>query len=153
MLTSVLLLGGDCGTPGLQTTMPGELVGAWRYVGWFENSVQRDLAGYYACQPGAESACLPGTTTYADRALKTLNANDTWSYTEHDQADATVFSEGGVTTVQGDQLNLEILERNGTQLDPAERETETFTWDIANDTLNLSRPIDPSTTWDFKMVR
>ncbi len=152
ILMTLVLLGGDCGTQ-LSFTTPAQLAGLWRYVGWLENGVARDLDTYYACQPGAESACLPGTSTYADRATKTLHTNDTWSYAEHDQADDVVFTEEGATTVQGDQLYLEIQERNGTALTPAEQETETFTWGVANDTLTLSREIDPSTTWDFKMVR
>jgi hypothetical protein len=117
---TLVLLGGDCGTQ-LSFTTPAQLAGLWRYVGWLENGVARDLDTYYACQPGAESACLPGTSTYADRATKTLHTNDTWSYAEHDQADDVVFTEEGATTVQGDQLYLEIQEKTKEKRRPPSR--------------------------------
>lgn len=41
--------------------------------------------------------------------------------------------------------------KNGTPL--PEAESDKFTWGIASDTLILTRKIDPSTTWDFKVVQ
>jgi hypothetical protein len=151
-LLGLVLLGGDCSDAPEVYTTPGELVGQWRYVAWSENGLPRDLAEYYSCTP-TFAQCLPAATTYAARAEKTILHDDRWAYQEIDGAGLEVYNEAGATTVAGDLLLLKITHRAYVQLTPSEWETEKFTWEISSDTLVLTRVLNPSTTWVFKLVK
>ncbi len=146
---ALVLLGNICPN-GLLFLTPMNLVATWAYDLWYINGVPASNGQYFACTPGS-AACLPGTSTYAVRADKQIAANDTWAYHEYDQSDNQVFVEEGTTTVNGDQMVLEIETRNNVAL--TQPETESFTWDVTADTLTLTRQIDASTEWMFKLRR
>lgn len=152
ILSTLALLGTDCdSTTPQEYTTPAELVGAWLYVSWYENGMPKNLAQYYACQPATADECSGGVTTYAASAYKEFYRVDTFHYKEFDQDDLLVYWEGGETTVNGSDLFLKILTRNGTQLTPSQRETEGFTWEIVNDTLTLTRTLQDR-VWVLKLI-
>jgi hypothetical protein len=145
-------LGGTCPQGDVPpATTPVALRGTWLYVGWLENGVSRNLAEYYACTP-AMGVCYADATTYAVKATKEFLGNDTWYYSEYDLDGEPVFRESGNTTVDGGEVYLQVLYRLGEELTPSQRETERFTWEIASDTLVLSRVLDGSTTWVFRLI-
>jgi hypothetical protein len=132
-------------------TTPAVLVGTWLYVGWLEDGVPRNLAEYYACTPVMQQ-CYADATTYAVKATKAFRESDSWFYDEYDLVNDGVYREWGVTTAEGDVLFLEVLYVLDEELTPSQRETERFTWEIASDTLVLTRVLDGGTTWVFKLI-
>jgi hypothetical protein len=151
-LLGLVLLGGDCSDAPEVYSTPGELVGQWRYVAWSENGLPRDLAEYYACTP-TFAQCVPTASTYAVRAEKHLFNDDRWYYFEYDGVGSIVYDEAGATTVNGDLLFLKMTHRATEDLTPSSWETEEFTWELSSDTLVLTRVLNPSTTWVFKLVK
>jgi hypothetical protein len=105
------------------TTQQGQLAGTW-------NPQSATING----QPSTPAVAL-NWVQGAVSARLTINANNTFSYSEMDGANAVVYSNGGTYTISGNTVTLTYTTENGQPINPA---TASLTFAVAGNQLTTT---------------